>query len=645
MKEVQLYNIVPVFANNIDFTFSEIIRQKEEVGIDHILISLSFHPQMTPAKNLIPILCERFARVRDGIAGKGIKLGVLVQSLQGHGWNGKIPLTEEPWQQIIGLDGRRSPRMCFLDPGFREYVFDCIQSIAKEKPSLILIDDDFGLRNGECFCERHMAEYNAALGASYSREELEKILKEGHWSDEIAIKVGEVRKQSPVGFAKVIREAINSVDPTLRCGLCACSGGHFQLKGALTALAGDTEPLLRINNAVYGDVSTDTVCVSFEGTCRRTFQVKGAVKDIIDESDTFPHNYMSESAALFHSHLATALLQGLVGAKLWTAEYERPVHTGSQARYEEKLRDYRGFYNELLSLAPRITWKGVSGLAFVPPPGLEAHPIHASMGLYNGNWETPIEGMYALPIRYEELDAPGISALHGTDAKVLSDDQLHTLLRQTVVVDSIAAREITKRGMAHLIGVEADEGDENFHFKTEFSDDGEISFGYMWDDTTSRLKPISDKIKVLSWFSKSGEKDFPSSIIFENEEGGRIVVLGWTLDMIYFNMFRIKRRSLYLKILDHLGDAPFEMAVENGDKALVRYGVIDDGSELVSVTPLSFDIQDSLQLRLVRDPKSIEMLQPDGKWEEVKFSRTSKTEISVETTVCLCMPIILRFHF
>lgn len=645
MKEVQFFNIVPVFADNIDFTISEIIRQKEEVGIDHVLLSLSFHPQRTPAKELIPILTDRFVRVRDGIAGRGVKLGVLIQSIQGHGWNGKIPLTKEPWQHMITISGRESPRMCFMDPGFREYALECVRSIAEEKPSLILLDDDFGLRGGECFCPYHMAEYNAALGTSYSREELAALLKDCHWSDELSVKVGDIRLKSPVDFAKDVRATIDSVDPSLRCGVCACYAGHFQLKEVVKALAGNTRPLLRINDSVYGDEPTDMVNISFMGACRRSFVVKDVVEDIIDESDTFPHNYMSESAALFHSHISTALLHGFVGAKIWTAEYERPLHTGSQARYEEKLREYRGFYNKLCELAPHITWKGVSGLAFVPPPGIIAHPADAHLGLYNGNWETPIEGMYAFPIRYEGLDAPGISMLHGSDAKYFSDEQLRTLLKHTVVVDSIAAREITNRGMAKLIGVEADEGDCNFHFKSEFTEDREVSLGYMWNDTTSRLKVISDKAEILSWFSKSGEKDFPSSVIFENEEGGHVVVLGWSLDMIYHTMYRPKRRQLLLKLLDRLGGTPFEMAVESGDKMLVRHGVHDDGSEIVSVTLASFDILDSIPIRLVRNPKSVEMLTADGSWQEVGFSRTSDTEISIDAKLYICMPVILRFCF
>ena len=102
------YNIVPVFPGREDFAVSEILRQHREVGLDRFLLSLSFHPQTTPARDLVPVLCERFRKVRDGVAGSGVELGVLVQSTLGHGWNGKVPLTQEKWQHVVLSTERRA---------------------------------------------------------------------------------------------------------------------------------------------------------------------------------------------------------------------------------------------------------------------------------------------------------------------------------------------------------------------------------------------------------------------------------------------------------------------------------------------------------------------------------------------------------
>ena len=125
MDDLLLYNVIGIIPNHEDFAVSEILRQHREVGLDRFLVSLSFHPQMTPASDLIPVLCRRFAYVRDAVAGHGIELAVLIQSTVGHGWNGKVPLTEEPWQKVVYVNGQESPRMCHYDEGFRKYVYDC----------------------------------------------------------------------------------------------------------------------------------------------------------------------------------------------------------------------------------------------------------------------------------------------------------------------------------------------------------------------------------------------------------------------------------------------------------------------------------------------------------------------------------------
>lgn len=59
-----------------------------------------------------------------------------------------------------------------------------------------------------------------------------------------------------------------------------------------------------------------------------------AVEEFIDETDTFPHTYYSESAVVFNAHIVQAILCGLRGCKFWMAEYGTPCSARSQIRYE-----------------------------------------------------------------------------------------------------------------------------------------------------------------------------------------------------------------------------------------------------------------------------------------------------------------------
>lgn len=94
--------------------------------------------------------------------GADVTVGVLIQSTAGHGWNGKVQLSSEPWQHAVYADGKENPRWCQLDPGFRAYVLDAFRSICRENPAFLLVDDDFGPRQGEGFCPLHVARYYSA---------------------------------------------------------------------------------------------------------------------------------------------------------------------------------------------------------------------------------------------------------------------------------------------------------------------------------------------------------------------------------------------------------------------------------------------------------------------------------------------------
>ena len=110
-------------------------------------------------------------------------------------------------------------------------------------------------------------------------------------------------------------------------------------------------------------------------------------------------------------------------------------------------------------------------------------------------------------------------------------------------------------------------------------------------------------------------------------------------------MYRPMRRKLYLALLDRLNGAPLEMAVESGEQEFVRHGVLADGSELVAVTRLSIDADDSVPLRLARTPKSVERLSPKGAWEAVAFERKDPLLVEVGAPLVCGEPVVLRFVF
>lgn len=648
-RKMNMINIVPAFTKAPDFTISEIRRQAADAKLGKFALSFSFHPEGTPARNKIAHLCNHFRTVAEGLRDTKIELGILIQSTQGHGWNGKVPLTRETWQQIVNYDGTVSPRMCPSDPDFRAYVREAVSECVRAGAAFLLVDDDFGLRVNECFCPRHIAMYNAALGKNYTIEEIRKIIDERSWQDPEVMTISQVRLETALDFAKDIRSAIDSVNPDIRCGLCTPWAGHTFVGPSAKILAGRTEPFIRINNAIYGMQNPLNFIELTQQTLRVKYQAP-EVKDFIDEADTFPQNYYSESAAAFHSHICNAVLNGLSGCKLWTSEFNNPADSGSQRRYESYLSEYHGFYEELLNTVDGIRWQGTSGLLFHAGYGL--HPIRCGGALSTRDWCVSMLGPYAFPIRYAETGNGGIYTLCGGDAAHFSDDQIRTLLAGRVLIDSEAAKKLTARGFAPLMGVEASDGPDDFAFSREIHAGSRLGVGFMWEPSAAALKPLSDKVKVVTElcaglaFTADYTPVAPGMTFFRNELGGRVAVTALSVTMPFYKTMRPPRRIFLREALDFLAGGTLEMSVENADQQVfVRHGILKDGAELLALHNLALDPLPCIDVRLKRDPRTVEQLDPAGTWSAVPFRRTDAETVRLDCDLNCCLPRVFRFRF
>jgi len=148
---------------------------------------------------------------------------------------------------------------CPLDENFRAFMYEYIKDIAKCGVDIINFDDDFrfgyiGGKHITCTCPLHMKKICDILGEELSPAELEeKVLSGG--KNKYRDAWMKVNGDALRNHARLIRDAINDINPNIRASICACMPS-WDMDGADSAslariMAGDTKPLMRLIGAPY----------------------------------------------------------------------------------------------------------------------------------------------------------------------------------------------------------------------------------------------------------------------------------------------------------------------------------------------------------------------------------------------------------
>lgn len=206
-------------------------------------------------RELLDILKNSIAYFRN----EGYTVGVWIRS---YGFG--TPFTEEqmpiaknytPLRSVVGNEW--GDALCPENEYFASDFADFARDLATVAPDMIMMDDDFcvSVRPGVgCFCDKHRAMLNAAVGEELDPKDLPRLLftggKNKYRSAWLQLTGDGHRK-----FARGIRAAIDSVDPTIRAGFCA-GFTSWDLEGIdameLTKiLAGNNKPFMRFTSAPY----------------------------------------------------------------------------------------------------------------------------------------------------------------------------------------------------------------------------------------------------------------------------------------------------------------------------------------------------------------------------------------------------------
>lgn len=620
------YNIAPYSPGREKTVAADMREYAERTGCRKVLYSLTLHPEGKCAMEKVDKAVASYRALKKELEGSDVELGILLQAILGH-W----PRTDrevEPWQRTVDQRGREV-RFCWLDPRFRDYIRTVGQKLAAEKPSFILGDDDIRAFSpaAECFCPLHTAEFNRRCGTSYTSAEMREAVASSKPGDKTFETFMALQREYVNGVAKLVREGINSVDPSIPAGTCMPSWEKRFNHQAAQAIAARGQPtVMRIANGNYHDWRFGST--EFNGIVQKTQAMYAFHKDEVDmilsEADTYPHHLWSRSSTSWHAHLTMTLFTGLKGAKLWYVN----AHKGSSEvhrNYTDIMAANKGFYPALTA-----AMKGSEPLGLIEPCLVNFPSWHPSSGgredfVAAGTWATKFLGRVGVPYTCSrDYARDGIWTLAGSESVArLTDADLRSILSRRVVVDGTAAVELTKRGFAGLTGVEA-RMDDSLMFNRERDVESGKTLRLFRSDCVPliTMRPGAKELAYLAYAPYSGapesERVASGTVFFENRLGGKVVSSAWHLGVSIDQIAYEGRQDWMSKIIDVLGGG-VPRCMNRQDMSMLAAKAAD-GATMMAVFNLNYDPVDTIELKLDGKVVSVEVLCGDGTWERKEFS-------------------------
>ena len=241
--------------------------------------------------------------------------------------------------------------MCPSDARFVQFAADYIKDIAACSVDLIQFDDDFRYAFLEgttaCLCDGHIALIREITGDACTREQIERHITSGgknKYRDAYLRVNGDLFR----GFAKAVRAAVDTVDPSIRVGACACMSA-WDIDGTdayelATILAGKTKPFVRLIGAPYwavnrnwGNALQDVVELErMESAWTRNGEI-----EIMAEGDPYPRPRSSCPASYLEGFDTAIRASGCTdGILKYGMDYlSNPDYETGYARFHENNRE------------------------------------------------------------------------------------------------------------------------------------------------------------------------------------------------------------------------------------------------------------------------------------------------------------------
>ncbi|MBQ8508826.1 MAG: hypothetical protein IJ493_02855 [Clostridia bacterium] len=504
------------------------LSELKRAGADRVFIFIANPHDPTELDHVIGILRENI----DFYRANGIEAGVWITGF-GHGGELSEPLASrtKAFTRIVGLHSGKSAgdSLCPLDEGYMADYLNFVRRVCEQNPTLLMIDDDLRLSSHGavdigCACPLHLAELSRRLGRPVSREELATQVFTGKPNELRALWL-DVMRDTMLTFGRRVREAVDSVNPSIRAGQCACLT-TWDADGAdaielSRALAGGTRPFMRLIGAAYwnsahslGSVNLGSI-VEIERTQLAWCREYAPDIEVFTEGDVYPRPRYVVPAAFVEGFDQALLADGTPdGILKYMLDYRRkPLYeTGYIDRHlhNAPLRD---------AIAKAFTGRAVGVYCFEPMhidgqrdcTGLA--PVHIQQEIARPS--AKLCALCSIPAAYER-DGKSAAIVFGGAANH-ADEYFTTV---PLILDAVSA-EILGGEVSGMISREPLGGvsDEEF---------GGESIPASGVRGLCAVK-LAEGAQVLSWWIAGGEH-YPAVWRYVNGRGQR--VLGYAFDAV-----------------------------------------------------------------------------------------------------------------
>ena len=243
---------VPVMNLNVsEWDREATLRELERLDAERVFLALDCYETSIEKRRLaIAALKENCAFFKS----RGYSVGAWIWTFL---FNGSHPYTPMRSAEPSPTDVKELA--CPSDVDFVAFAQGYIRDIASTGVDIIMFDDDFrfvhiGEKNVGCLCPNHVAMINSVTGEELSPESLASRILTGGKNPcrDALIQVNGSLLRS---FALKMRQAVDSVDPSVRMGACACFGSWdidgISARELADCLAGSTKPFVRLIGAPY----------------------------------------------------------------------------------------------------------------------------------------------------------------------------------------------------------------------------------------------------------------------------------------------------------------------------------------------------------------------------------------------------------